>query len=444
MRFLASPRRVLPSFLLTLAVPGGALLAGFAGSALRTGRLDPLDWLLPGMAAVLLLVWFAPGDRGWLRAGRAMLLVAAPLLALFMIAGTGWPWAGIVLLVAGLALAAGAGRIAARNAGKARWLALCGLFPPAIALPSLADALGGAGGARGAAGPVGVMTALPLHGASVAAAPGHPSLDSVGLRAPLWLWLERHGPLRPIDALERATLEGVGTLLLAQPRALAPGELVVLDDWVRAGGHAVILADPLLHWHDPRPLGHPARPPLTSLLDPLLAHWGLRLDMAEKADGADAVERRPLASGSLLQLSDAGRFERHGKGSACTPDEAGLIARCRIGAGQALLVADADWINDTLWTLAPDRPGDRGAWTSDAPRVLESWLRGEDSPADPVTTWLASGEALVRGLRASLLLLLLLALADALVARHPSRSHAAKEMKRDQRRNISKTSIDTG
>ena len=52
-----------------------------------------------------------------------------------------------------------------------------------------------------------------------------------------------------------------GLLLAAQPQALTAERLVALDDWVRAGGRLVLLADPSLRWESSRPLGDRFRPP---------------------------------------------------------------------------------------------------------------------------------------------------------------------------------------
>jgi len=125
--------------------------------------------------------------------------------------------------------------------------------------------------------------------------------------------------VRAIDVVSAQTL-GRDVLIVAQPRVMAPEELVALDTWVRGGGRAVIYADPRLDWPSIYPLGDRRRAPPVTLLDPLFAHWGVRLDLGE---------------------GTAGRWQR----GACAAIDAVTID-CRIGKGRALLIADADRLDD--------------------------------------------------------------------------------------------------
>lgn len=149
-----------------------------------------------------------------------------------------------------------------------------------------------------------------------------------GARRPTgaYRWLSARHDLRLLDTLGPRTLSA-STLVLAQPRALGPAELVALDNWVRAGGRALVLADPKLEWPSVHAIGDPRAPPRMTLLDPLLSHWGLRLDLRA---GARAT---------------AGRFVR--ERGRCAVSEDGLVARCRLGAGRAVIVADADFLHDS-------------------------------------------------------------------------------------------------
>lgn len=217
--------------------------------------------------------------------------------------------------------------------------------------------------------PVGVLSALPLFWREGA---GDISAGAGPIRmAPRFT----HLPLWPIDHADARSLGGFTTMLIAQPRLLQPQELVAIDDWVRAGGKAVVLADPLLMWPSDLPPGDARRAPLTSLLDPLLMHWGLRLEPAE--EGARGVERRLLDSGHVLLLAGASRFTKVAGGNVsaqCELIEHGLIALCRIGKGAARLVADADLIDEQLWLTDarwPDRPA---AHTSDISALMDAWL----------------------------------------------------------------------
>src|SRR4029079_17183305 len=49
----------------------------------------------------------------------------------------------------------------------------------------------------------------------------------------------------PISTTSSEELAKVRLLLMAQPQAQTPENLVTLDDWVRAGGRLLLLADPL-------------------------------------------------------------------------------------------------------------------------------------------------------------------------------------------------------
>ena len=161
--------------------------------------------------------------------------------------------------------------------------------------------------------------------------------ESFGLesnRPPIAAFLENHYRLVAIDLPSQ--LPQGATLLMVQPRALPAEELVRLDDWVRNGGHLVLLADPRLEWPSERPLGDPLRPPPMFADTGLLGHWGLRLDAPDKAGPVKIGEVTYVSPGRLV-----------GKGP-CAVRPGGVIARCRLGKGQALIVADADWLNDAL------------------------------------------------------------------------------------------------
>jgi hypothetical protein len=125
-------------------------------------------------------------------------------------------------------------------------------------------------------------------------------------------------------------------LLMVQPRALPAEELVALDDWVRAGGRLVLLADPRLEWPSERPLGDPLHPPPMFADTGLLLHWGLRLDAPDKAG--------PVEIGQVTYVSP-GRLAGSGD---CAVDPGAVVARCRLGKGEAVVVADADWLNSEL------------------------------------------------------------------------------------------------
>jgi len=423
---IARLRRFLPPALALIA-----LLAGLVPGVLETGQVDPLDWLLPCGLALLILLLIA-GRAGiatpsW-RLAYDWLLVAAPALLLCATIGTRLPILGLVALGLALALVILVLIFAARRGALPFWAAAA-LLLLAIAVPTLAGRFQIVQ-TRPAGPAIGVLSALPLQG-GLGHERGQAALRTVGLRSPLWQALEARFTLDPLDALDAARLGRFNALLLAQPRQLMPAELVALDAWVREGGHVVILADPLLRWPDPRPLAHPRRAPLTSLLDPLLRHWGLTLRPALEA-ARIGVERRVLADGSLLQLAGASTFEV-ATGSPCRLEEQGLVARCPIGKGQALLVADADWINDDLWTLAPETPLLQRRWTGDAIPILSQMLDSR-APASR-QSWLVGEKALFAGIRWALALLLLVALLPMISRLLPGHSQVRPNKSRDQMEN---------
>jgi hypothetical protein len=134
-------------------------------------------------------------------------------------------------------------------------------------------------------------------------------------------------------------------MLLAQPRALSPGELVALDAWVRKGGRLLILTDPALVWPTRLPLGDIRRPPPAGLLSPLLDHWGVTLE---------APASRALVTTDFDTGASTRRLALHAPGRlvASQPACASLqswLARCQVGRGEALILADADLMRDDLW-----------------------------------------------------------------------------------------------
>lgn len=150
--------------------------------------------------------------------------------------------------------------------------------------------------------------------------------------------LEKRYRVEPISTGSARELKGARLLLMAQPSAQRPDDLVAIDRWVRAGGRVLLLADPALVWPSERPLGDPLRPPAMFADTGLLAHWGLRLDAPEAAGPRQLrIGRFDVVAGSPGTLVATGR--------ACKVEKGGLVARCRIGRGQAAIIADADFLD---------------------------------------------------------------------------------------------------
>ncbi len=160
---------------------------------------------------------------------------------------------------------------------------------------------------------------------------------------PLLVRLQKGRRVIPLDIADESHLKQVTRLLAIQPGLLPPAELKALDDWVRAGGKALIFVDPDLAWPHPYPLGDPRAPPPSTMLDPLFNHWGLVLEGMRgiPQSSVDAIDGRPVA------LVNPGRWRSEGGGCNITDNR--LVATCALGKGQAILVADADMADPRLW-----------------------------------------------------------------------------------------------
>lgn len=154
--------------------------------------------------------------------------------------------------------------------------------------------------------------------------------------------LRRHGEVRPLDSFfaadGRDALDGFGYLVMAQPRALAAEENVALDHWVRSGGRLLLLADPLLTEESVFPLGDRRRPEGTVLLSPILGHWQMQLEFDEDQPPG---EREIELAGITIPVNLPGRFVVAPGSRHCTLLAGGIAARCRLGRGHVLLIADA-------------------------------------------------------------------------------------------------------
>ena len=124
--------------------------------------------------------------------------------------------------------------------------------------------------------------------------------------------IETRYRVMPVATTDSASLKQGRLLLMAHPLAQPAEALVDLDRWVEDGGRVLLLADPSL-----------------------LAHWGLRLEGPESAGPA----QRKLAGRAVL-TSSPGTLA-----GDCRIEEGGFVARCNIGSGQAVIVADADFLN---------------------------------------------------------------------------------------------------
>ena len=168
--------------------------------------------------------------------------------------------------------------------------------------------------------------------------------------------LEKDFRLEPLDVLDAASLDDLDNLLLAQPRALSPAENVALDEWVRGGGHLLLFADPLLTGDSRFPIGDRRRPQDVILLSPILGHWGLRLEF----DDAQPAGYSETGGQPPIPLNLPGRLVAEGD---CAVEPDGVVARCAIGKGRVVVLADA-----AVLDLHDPHPG--------APAALD-WLLGQ-------------------------------------------------------------------
>lgn len=360
-----------------LALAAGAalleLLAGlFVGAFPLTGRAEAFLFLAY-RPWITLTVALAAAWLGWRWPRRLAAYAAFLLLAglseshLMLRLGNPGPWAemlrGWAAGVATLA-AADASINLARRRGRGWGVAAAAVLAAVLALPPVRHGYEQAIAApvpraAGAKPEVMLMTALPLIWGEGGA------FDPNSRPAAIYTALQREFRLRPIDALDETSLGKARLLLLIQPRWLAPEELVALDGWVRGGGRALILTDPQLNWHSDLPLGDIRRPPPTGLLRPLLDHWGLAMEPGPRwGDGT-------LAGGRRLVTEHAGRLTSRGK--ACRTTQP-FLAECRLGQGQALILADADLVRDELWVGEGARGGYPDRRVSDNPVVVADLL----------------------------------------------------------------------
>lgn len=195
---------------------------------------------------------------------------------------------------------------------------------------------------------LGLMTSLPLYwplGAELADLAG-------GTVAPPWqrAALEQDhrlvllDTLSPIPALtdggtETDPLSGLTRLAIIQPRGLAPADNVALDAWVQAGGHLLLVLDPLLTGDYDLPLGDARRPSDVALIPPVVARWGLAITFDETQD---PTPRMVSLGEGLIPLALAGDIALDpATARRCTRVAGGAAARCDVGKGRVTVLADA-------------------------------------------------------------------------------------------------------
>jgi hypothetical protein len=192
---------------------------------------------------------------------------------------------------------------------------------------------------------LGLMTTLPLQWSEggieadlAAEARPHPAFERI----------QEQYQIVPLDNFDKLAIKKPVVMLLAQPRAFAPAELVALDKWVRGGGRLLILADPALQWGSLYPLGDKRRPLFSSMLSPLFTHWGIELVLPMTGTERDSLRKignlsiRTRTAGEWLKLEGQSDVRCN-----ISPDR--ILADCRVGKGRALAFADADLLDTAHW-----------------------------------------------------------------------------------------------
>lgn len=348
------------------------------GGFFEWGRAEPLlflavrPWLL--ILAAALVARYRLSSR-LLFYGLALFLAATCETLLFLGLGADGSWeqtlrglaAGALLLLVADAVLQFAQRLAGRWGRPAAAVILALLMVTPFGLRSYERLILEEADPRDAAQKpeLMLMTALPIIWGEGGA------FDPTSKPAAAYKALQREFALRPLDTLDPKGLAAGRLLLLAQPRLLAPEELVALDAWVRGGGRALILSDPTLVWPTALPLGDTRRPPPTGLLSPLLSHWGIRLEAPIKR--TLVIDDGPYGEGvRRLAMAAPGTIASNNPGCRVAP--AHYLVRCTIGQGKIILLADADLLQDRLWA-APGENGDgRDRRLSDNPVILADLL----------------------------------------------------------------------
>lgn len=210
-------------------------------------------------------------------------------------------------------------------------------------------ALGWLGSGRSASNgePIGLFTSLPILWADSPQLGFELHPDA----APHWALkvFATRGKVEPLDMLAGPTgsapLGMLRRLVIAQPRPLAPAENVALDEWVRGGGHLLLLADPALTQDSAFAIGDPRRPQTVALLSPILGRWELDLLFD---DSQVMGESRREVLGLATPVNLPGRLATRGQAN-CRLWADGLAVTCTIGKGRVVALADAA-------VLEPDDP----------------------------------------------------------------------------------------
>lgn len=216
-----------------------------------------------------------------------------------------------------------------------------------------------------------LMTSLPLIWGDDA------SMESIltggSEPVPIYRYWQEKYDMAAVDSLENLVQNDPDVVILAQPRAMDPADLTILDGWVRSGGKVIILTDPDLVWPSALALGDPRRPLASGLLSPLLDHWGLEL-VADAEKNMDAVELRfgsySFATRGVGKLKPLP--ESRASDVGCKASAGDFIVQCSVGLGRASIVADADFLHAGFWPESVRQSPQK----SGAGQFIDSLVRG--------------------------------------------------------------------
>ncbi len=152
---------------------------------------------------------------------------------------------------------------------------------------------------------VGIMSSLPIMGER----PAMPFMQQGGQDA--WMVVDQLRQLfevREIDTEVEAIPEDVDVLLVVHPKNLGDGTRYAIDQYVLAGGRAVIFVDP--HSEADQPPSTPNNPlaglnmPRNSELDKLFAAWGVELTPDKVVADMNAARRVQTRKGGRTVVLD--------------------------------------------------------------------------------------------------------------------------------------------
>lgn len=149
--------------------------------------------------------------------------------------------------------------------------------------------------------------------------------------------LEQRFQLEPLDTIVSYRLARNRFMLMAQPRTLSGAENIALNGWVRSGGHLLLLADPMMTGESRFAIGDRRRPQDVALLSPILTHWGLDLQFDDSiAPGLTMAD----VGGVAIPVNLPGQLALR-ESATCELLGNGIAARCPLGRGTVLVIADA-------------------------------------------------------------------------------------------------------